>query len=118
MQNSTKNANSPPNIPRRIQNIDLTELISGLNRAQREKLVSGRDMKSFARVFEDGELMTTVSAFLENGMNISETARILYMHRNTLSYRLDKIRKLTGIDIKNFGEAITFMILKCLYEMK
>lgn len=118
MQNGAKKLNSPHNMALRTQFIDVKEVVSCLTRTQREKLVSGRDMQAFARVFNDSELMTTVSAFFGNAMNISETARILYMHRNTLSYRLEKIKKTTGIDIKNFDGAITFLILKCLYEMK
>ena len=62
--------------------------------------------------------MSTVDSFLEHGMNVSETARKLYMHRNTLIYRLNKIRKVTGLDIRVFDMAVTFEILRSLYMLK
>ncbi len=62
--------------------------------------------------------MATVDCFLENGMNVSRTARILYMHRNTLIYRLNKISAETGLDIRVFDMAVTFEILRSLYELK
>jgi len=100
------------------QNIEITEVLSLISRPQREKLVSGYDVKSFAKIFEDEDMMRTVDAFLECGMNVSATARKLYMHRNTLMYRLKAIRKQTGIDLKNFKMALTFKILHTLYVMK
>ncbi len=58
----------------------------------------------------DDETMTTIRHFFENNLNISETARQLYIHRNTLVYRLEKLQKLTGLDIRKFDEAMTFKI--------
>ena len=58
----------------------------------------------------DKETMATVNAFFENDLNISETARKMYLHRNTLGYRLDKIQKTTGLDVKKFDDALTFKI--------
>jgi carbohydrate diacid regulator len=60
-------------------------------------------------VFEEDEL-TTVFAFFDNNLNISETARQLYVHRNTLVYRLEKIQKKTGLDVRVFEDALTFKI--------
>ncbi len=60
-------------------------------------------------LFEDAEL-DTVYAFFDNNLNISETARKLYIHRNTLVYRLDKIHKKTGLDVRIFDDALTFKI--------
>ena len=60
-------------------------------------------------LFEDEELMTVFS-FFENNLNISETARQLYVHRNTLVYRLEKIQKKTGLDVRKFDDALTFKI--------
>ena len=59
--------------------------------------------------FEEEEL-TTVYTFFENNLNISETARQLYVHRNTLVYRLEKIQKKTGLDVRVFDDALTFKI--------
>lgn len=58
----------------------------------------------------DKETLMTVNAFFENNLNISETARQMYLHRNTLGYRLDKIMKTTGLDVKKFDDALTFKI--------
>lgn len=58
----------------------------------------------------DKETLATVNAFFENDLNISETARQMYLHRNTLGYRLDKIQKTTGLDVKKFDDALTFKI--------
>ena len=54
--------------------------------------------------------MTTIDKFFENNLNISETSRQLYIHRNTLVYRLDKIQKMTGLDLRVFDDAITLKI--------
>jgi len=50
------------------------------------------------------------SKFFENSLNVSETSRQLYIHRNTLVYRLDKLQKNTGLDLRVFDDAITFKI--------
>ena len=58
----------------------------------------------------DEELLATVNKFFEYSLNVSETSRQLYIHRNTLVYRLDKLQKTTGLDLKVFEDAITFKI--------
>jgi len=58
----------------------------------------------------DEETLSTVNQFFQNNLNISETARQLYVHRNTLVYRLEKIQKLTGLDVRVFDDALTFKI--------
>lgn len=58
----------------------------------------------------DGEMTKTVDVFLKSGLNITDAAKKLYIHRNTLVYRLDKIQKYTGYDIRNFNEAMVFRI--------
>ena len=58
----------------------------------------------------DEETLTTINKFFENSLNVSETSRQLYIHRNTLVYRLDKLQKSTGLDIRVFEDAITFKI--------
>jgi carbohydrate diacid regulator len=68
-------------------------------------------------VFKDGsidnldrETLLTIQCFFENNLNVSETSRKLFVHRNTLVYRLEKIRKLTGLDLREFDHAITFKV--------
>lgn len=58
----------------------------------------------------DTEMIETINKFFENSLNVSETSRQLYIHRNTLVYRLDKIEKYTGLDIRKFDDAITLKI--------
>ena len=58
----------------------------------------------------DEETLMTINKFFENSLNVSETSRQLYIHRNTLVYRLDKIQKSTGLDLRVFEDAITFRI--------
>lgn len=58
----------------------------------------------------DEETLVTINKFFENSLNVSETSRQLYIHRNTLVYRLDKLQKTTGLDIRKFEDAITFKI--------
>jgi len=58
----------------------------------------------------DEEMFTTVAKFFENDLNVSETSRELFIHRNTLVYRLDKLQKMTKLDLRKFSDAITFKI--------
>lgn len=58
----------------------------------------------------DSETLFTIQKFFENDLNVSETSRQLYVHRNTLVYRLDKVQKLTGLDLRIFDHAIVFKI--------
>ena len=58
----------------------------------------------------DEETLATINKFFENSLNVSETSRQLFIHRNTLVYRLDKIQKITGLDLRVFEDAITFNI--------
>ncbi len=58
----------------------------------------------------DEETLTTINMFFSNNLNVSETARQLFVHRNTLVYRLEKLSKSTGLDIRSFDDAVTFKI--------
>lgn len=58
----------------------------------------------------DEETLTTINKFFENSLNVSETSRQLYVHRNTLVYRIEKIQKATGLDLRVFDDALTFKI--------
>ena len=60
-------------------------------------------------IFDD-ETLALIEKFFENNLNTSETARKLYIHRNTLIYRLDKIQKETGLDVRTFDDALTLKI--------
>ena len=67
-------------------------------------------------IFTDSEMILTAEEFLKNDLNFSETSRKLYLHRNTLVYRLDKIQKATGLDIRKFSDAVTFRLITLLYK--
>lgn len=69
------------------------------------EVFSGKAVEQF-----DEETLSTVHKFFENNLNISETARQLFLHRNTLVYRLEKIQKKTGLDVRIFDDALTFKI--------
>ena len=58
----------------------------------------------------DQETLFTIQKFFENNLNVSETSRKLFVHRNTLVYRLEKIKKLTGLDLREFDHAIVFKV--------
>jgi carbohydrate diacid regulator len=58
----------------------------------------------------DRESLMTIQNFFENNLNVSETSRKLFVHRNTLVYRLEKIKKLTGLDLREFENAIVFKV--------
>ena len=58
----------------------------------------------------DQETLFTINKFFENNLNVSETSRKLFVHRNTLVYRLEKIKKLTGLDLREFDDAIIFKV--------
>ena len=59
----------------------------------------------------DQETLFTINKFFENNLNVSETSRKLFVHRNTLVYRLEKIKKLTGLDLREFDDAIIFKVV-------
>ena len=70
-----------------------------------KEIFDGRSPDDF-----DEETLTTIAKFFENNLNVSETARQLYIHRNTLVYRLDKLQKSTNLDLRVFEDAITFKV--------
>ncbi|MBQ3424345.1 MAG: helix-turn-helix domain-containing protein [Clostridia bacterium] len=66
-----------------------------------------------ARLFTD-EMIHTIETFFDNSLNLSETARKLYIHRNTLVYRLEKVQHAIGLDLRNFDDAVTFKMMMLL----
>jgi carbohydrate diacid regulator len=68
-------------------------------------------------IFDDQEMTNTAEEFLENSLNVSETSRNLYLHRNTLAYRLDKIEKQTGLNIRKFSDAVIFRLITILSKL-
>ena len=67
-------------------------------------------------IMKDKELIDCINAFFKNNLNISETSRNAFLHRNTLLYRIEKVNKLTGLNIRSFEDAMSFKILAVIYE--
>lgn len=87
------------------------QLPMNLCRMYLREALGGRSPEEF-----DEETLATIRQFFENNLNISETSRKLFIHRNTLVYRIDKIQKMTGLDLRVFDEAITFQIALMVVE--
>ncbi|MCD7728770.1 MAG: helix-turn-helix domain-containing protein [Clostridia bacterium] len=105
-------------IPEVEREAGLKNLISLISDEQAEKILASYNPNIVRRIFGDGELMRTADCFLRSSLNISAAARNIYMHRNTMMYRLDKIERLMGLDIRTFDDAVTFDILHKLYDRK
>ena len=68
-------------------------------------------------LLKDEDLAGTAEEFLGNDLNVSETSRNLYMHRNTLMYRLDKLERMTGLNLRKFSDAVTFRVITILNRL-
>ena len=93
----------------------LKEAAACISEKQVEKVAAFCDVKGLKKVFCDAELMRTAECFISCSLNISAAARELYMHRNTMMYRLDKIKRSTGLDIRSFADAVAFRLLYAVY---
>lgn len=67
-------------------------------------------------IFENDEILSTASLFLENNLNLAQASKNGYMHRNTMIYRIEKIEKNTGLNIKKFEDAVIFDNMKYIYN--
>lgn len=76
-----------------------------------DSLPSGRELAPYIEAFGDKDLVETCFSLFENDLNVSKTALGLYMHRNTLIYRIAKLKRLTGLDVCKFADAVSFIIL-------
>lgn len=91
-----------------------------LNELPKSKLVEYLDLLvdlGKEDVFSDQEIVFTAEGFLDNDLNVSEASRKLFLHRNTLIYRLDKIERSTGLDIRKFSDALTFKLINLLNKL-
>lgn len=79
------------------------------------ELPSPYDFSKCKKAFADADLVSTCLHLLRNDLNVSRTAKQLYMHRNTLIYRVKKLKKMTGLDVCTFNGAIDFLILYRIY---
>lgn len=94
-------------------------LMNILNEAVKNRsdsLPSGRELAPYTEAFGDKDLVETCFSLFENDLNVSKTAVGLYMHRNTLIYRIAKLKRLTGLDVCTFSDAVSFIILYRCYQ--
>lgn len=94
----------------------LSELIDGAAENRPVALPGKDELGVYARAFGDNDLVETCFCLFENDLNVSRTAAQLYMHRNTLIYRIAKLKKLTGLDVCKFSDAVSFIILYRAYR--
>lgn len=106
---------------------DLDEIVYGERDLLFENLVDSIDGELKNKMYEDfglgfskldREMIKTIEIFFKCGLNISDASKELYVHRNTLIYRLDKIQKCTSYDIRNFNEAVIFKIAFLIWRGK
>lgn len=95
----------------------LVKLLEDVPEGKLNEYLSDLTDESFREVFEDEEMVSTAEEFLRCSLNVSETSRNLYMHRNTLLYRLDKLEKATGLNIRSFSDAVSFRVLTVIYRL-
>ena len=73
---------------------------------------------AFERMMADSDLVSCAIMMMENNLNVSEASRNAFVHRNTLIYRINKVQKLTGLNIKNFEDAFLLKVLMVIYYEK
>ena len=95
----------------------LIKMLEGIPESSLMQYLTEMSDDRFKEIFEDEEMLTTAEAFLQSSLNVSETSRNLYMHRNTLLYRLDKIEKATGLNIRQFSDAVSFRVLTVIHRL-
>ncbi|GGO05222.1 PucR family transcriptional regulator [Saccharibacillus kuerlensis] len=84
--------------------LEVERLVYSIPTEQRERFMEQIEGRSV--IMEDSETLTTLETFFQMNCNVSETAKRLYIHRNTLIYRLDKVKQETGLDVRNFRDAV------------
>ncbi|MFU1798724.1 PucR family transcriptional regulator [Paenibacillus azoreducens] len=93
----------------------LEQLIYGIPLDQRKLFLE--QAGDCGALFSDNETLSTLETFFQLDCNVSETAKRLYIHRNTLLYRLDKIKQETGLDVRSFGDAVLVKLAMLLYKV-
>lgn len=93
----------------------LERLVYSIPDAQRQRFID--DTGNQIRLLKDEETLTTLETFFQLDCNVSETAKRLYIHRNTLLYRLDKFKQETGLDVRSFHDAVVVKLGMLLYKV-
>ena len=95
----------------------LVKMLEGIPESKLSEYLAELSDEHLKEIFDDEEILNTAEVFLQSSLNVSETSRTLYMHRNTLLYRLDKIEKATGLNIRSFSDAVSFRVLTILHKL-
>lgn len=95
--------------------LHLERLVNSIPDPRRRQLLG--QIGDYTSVLSDKEMLLTLETFFEMDCNVSETAKKLYIHRNTLLYRLDKIKQETGADVRSFGDAAIVKLTMLLYKV-
>ena len=96
----------------------LVKLLEEIPESRFAEYLSVLTDESADEIWKDEEMISTAEEFLRNSLNVSETSRNLYMHRNTLLYRLDKIKEATGLNLRSFADAVSFRVLTILNKLR
>ena len=96
---------------------NVQKLLSKIDHEKVKDCFSILESNKAKSVFYDKELLKTVKIYFDNNLNHLETARKLFIHRNTLSYRFDKIEKLTGLDVRKFSDAVNFFLIMSILNV-
>lgn len=97
----------------------LLNLVLGFALKNKPELIfSASDVARYEKVFSDEALVSSCMSLFENDLNVSLAAEKLYMHRNTLIYRIKKIERLTGLNVSKFSDAVNFIILFNAYKKR
>ena len=96
----------------------LNSLFSEIDGERAERIISTYGSEELEGVFSNKELTGACLCLFENDLNVSLTASKLYMHRNTLIYGINKIKRLCGLDLRKFSDAVTFLLLYALRTAK
>lgn len=91
-------------------------IVDSVIEKQKMQFVKILSDKSILSILQDEEMMTTLKAFFDNNLNVSQTSKVSFMHRNTLIYRLEKVRRTIGLNLKNFEDAVIFENLNTIYK--
>jgi len=95
----------------------LVKMLEDIPKFKLSEYLSVLEKEGAKTVFNDPDILSTAQSFLENDLNVSSTSRGLYMHRNTLIYRIEKIRRETGLDIQKFNDAVTFKLISIIKKL-
>lgn len=95
--------------------LSLYALVDGLPAGSRAAMLENVDVGKFKKIFNDSDMMSAIDCLFDNDLNVSQTARKMYMHRNTLIYRLNKLKEITSLDVRVFSDAVVFILIHTLY---